>query len=320
LQRKLRQTAGVLVANASLWLAACATYVSDDVGNPLAGGSGAGAGRGGDAGATAGGSAGATNGGHAGASGSATANGGVGAPPPGGGGGGAAGGTGGASGGGAGAGGKAGAGGTGGTGGGTSGAGGKAGAGGTGGGTSGAGGKAGAGGTGGGTSGAAGTGGGGTVNLITNAGFETNTAGWSVFGGSGTIATTTDQAHTGTRSLVITGRTQTYQGPQYGILSIVTPGTSYSISLWGRLAASNPTGSLIVTVHYTCSGGTSAGDHYFRWVETTAASSSSWTHLTGVRTFPTCDGGGTVGAASLYVESPSATLSYYIDDVVLAVD
>ena len=300
MQRKLRQTACVLVANASLSLAACATYVSEDVGNPIADGTGAGGGKSGDAGAPAGGSTGVTNGGQAGGSGTST--GGVGGQPPGGGV--------------SGMGGKAGAGGT---GGGTSGAGGKAGAGGTGGGTSGAGGKAGAGGTGGGTSGAAGAGGGGPVNLITNSGFETNTTGWSVFGGSGTIATTTAQAHSGTRSLVITGRTQTYQGPQYNVLSIVTPGTSYSLSLWGRLAASSPTGSLIVTLHYTCSGGSSPADNYFRWVEATAASSSSWTHFAGVQTFPTCEGGGTVGAASLYIESPTATLSYYIDDVVLSV-
>jgi len=168
--------------------------------------------------------------------------------------------------------------------------------------------------TGGSGPGSGGTGGGG-VNLITNSGFETNTSGWSVFGGAATIARTTAQAHSGTQSLLITGRTQPYQGPQYSVLSIATPGTSYSLSLWGRLASSNATGSLTVTLHYTCSGGSSAGENYFTWVATAAASATSWTEFSGVQTFPAC-AGGTMSAASIYVESPTATLSYYVDDVV----
>src|SRR6185369_14126626 len=155
----------------------------------------------------------------------------------------------------------------------------------------------------------------GGVNLITNSGFETNTTGWSVFGGVATIASSTAQAHSGSQSLLITGRTQTYQGPQYSVLSLATPGTSYTLSLWGRLPA-NATGSLIVTLHYTCSGGSSAGDNYFTWVASSAASASSWTQFSGVQTFPACAGGGTMSAAAFYVESPTATLSYYIDDVV----
>jgi len=154
------------------------------------------------------------------------------------------------------------------------------------------------------------------VNLITNSDFEASTTGWSVFGGSAAIARTNAQAHSGTLSLVITGRTQTYQGPQYSVLSLVTPGTSYKVSLWGKLPT-NSTGSLTVTLHYTCSGGTSAADNYFPWVATTAASATAWTQFTGVQTFPACAGGGSMSAASFYVESPNATLSYYIDDVVL---
>ena len=154
------------------------------------------------------------------------------------------------------------------------------------------------------------------MNLITNSGFETNTTGWSVFGGSATIASTTAQAHSGTQSLLITGRTQPYQGPQYSVLSLVTPGTSYTLSLWGRLPSGNSTGSLTVTLHYTCSGGSSAGENYFTWVATSAASASSWTQFSGVQTFPACAGGGSMSAALFYVESPSATLSYYVDDVV----
>ena len=156
------------------------------------------------------------------------------------------------------------------------------------------------------------------MNFITNSGFETNTSGWSVFGGGATIASSTDQAKSGTHSLLITGRTQTYQGPQYSVLSVSTPGTSYRLSLWGRLSASTPTGSLIVTLRYTCTGGSSPGDSFSQWVGSTPASTSSWTELAAVKTFPSCTGGGTMTAATIYVESQTTSLSFYIDDVVLS--
>jgi len=321
-KRRLRHAAWFLVANACLLVMACATAIEPEVGDgpapggsrPIGGDGGAAAGSGG-AGAGAGRN---TNGGEAGASKGGTASGGaVGTGGSAGKGGGTSGGTSG--------GGKGGNSGSGTSGGGTSGGGkggngggGKGGGGTSGGGTSGggtSGGGTGGGGTGGGGKGGNGGGGGG-VNLITNSGFETNTTGWSVFGGSATIASTTAQAHSGTQSLLITGRTQTYQGPQYSVLSLATPGTSYTLSLWGRLPSSNSTGSLTVTLHYTCSGGSSAGENYFTWIATSAASASSWTQFSGVQTFPACAGGGTMSAASFYVESPSATLSYYIDDVV----
>jgi hypothetical protein len=296
---------------------ACATAIEPDVGSSRRGDGGA---PGGSGGAVASAGAGSnTNGGKAGASEGGTASGGAGGMGAnagtggkGGTGGGGKGGTGGSANGGNGGGGKSG------TGGSANGGGGK---GGTGGGGKGGGANAGGGGKGGSANGGGGAnggngGGGGGVNLITNYGFETNTTGWSVFGGSATIASSTAQAHSGMQSLVVTGRTQTYQGPQYSVLSLVTPGTSYTLSLWGRLPSSNPTGSLTVTLHYTCSGGSSAGENYFTWVATSPASASSWTQFSGVQTFPACAGGGSMSVASFYVESPSATLSYYIDDVV----
>lgn len=313
MQHKSR-AAWISVASASVLAAACATGIEPDLSDDIAEGSSGqgGAGKGGAVSTGGGGSAmnGGKSGAGAGGTDSGVANGGGGSNNVQDGGEGGvdgtgattSGGKGGRETGGAGAGGKGGSS----TGGGGNGGSGNAGSG------SGGGGSANGGGT-----GNVGGGGGGGTNLIGNSGFETNTTGWSVFGGSATIATTTDQAHSGTRSLAITGRSQTYQGPEYSVLSLVTPGTSYSLSLWGRLPASDPTGSLTVTLHYSCSGGSSAGENYMRWVATTAASASSWVQFSGTKAFPACAGGGSMTAASFYVESPSATLSYYIDDVVL---
>jgi Carbohydrate binding domain len=316
-QRSLRQTAWVLMASASVWSAACATEVLPDAGPASSSGSGnePEAGKSGGAQAGASGSAAGGSSAQAGTGGtdavSGSSNGGSGAEPPVGGEGGTEGPTGGTAG--TGAGGKAGSGGGGGStgGGGAGGAGGKAGAGG-----GGSGGTSGAGGSGGSSGGSGGTGGNGPVNLITNSGFEANTTGWSVFGGGAAIAATSEQAHSGTQSLIITGRTQTYQGPQYNVLSLLTPGASYDLSVWGRLAASTPTGSLVATLQYTCTGGTDAGAKYSRWAEA-VGSATAWTEITAAKTIPTCAGGGTITAAWLYVEASTATLSYYIDDVVV---
>lgn len=316
MQRKSMQAARSWIASFALGAAACASEVMPDVGGPAQGGVGAGgASEGGTSANTAGANA-AGNGGVGGTAGAmsnqaglggtgaGTGNGGSGAEPPIGGAGGAV-----TTGGVAGSGGASGAG-MGGVGGGSSGGGGKAGA-------SGAGGAAGAGGASG-AGGGGGGGGAGSVNLIQNGGFETNTNGWSIFGGgTATISTATAQSHSGARSLMITGRTQAYQGPQYSVLSVVTPGESYTLSVWGRLSSTTPTGSLTVTVHYACAGGTSDGDNYFRWVETTEGSASSWSQLVATQVFPACAGAGTMTSASIYVESPTATLAYYIDDVTL---
>lgn len=296
----------VVVASASVFAAACAVGVEPDLGEPFGGAANAsgGAGNGGVANGGGGtptggkpGAAGSTGAGAANGGGSGMAQndgeggeGGSGGEPSGGNGGAANGGKGGSGG---------------------SATGGRGGTGGGGRGGSGGGGNSG---------GNGGSGGGsGVVNLITNSGFESNTTGWSVFGGgSATIARTTDQAHSGTRSLVVTGRSQPYQGPQYSVLNAVTAGQSYHLRVWGRLAG-NGTGSLTVTLYYACSGGPNAGENYFTWIATTAASASSWVELSGTKAVPSC-GGGNMTAASFYIESPTATLSYYIDDVVLSAE
>jgi len=319
--RNLRRTAQLLVLS-GFAAAACATYVAPEAGEPVPDDSG------GEAAEPHGGGSGNSEGGSSESAGTQSTAGTDGSPDLGG-----TGGTHSTSGGvaGAGNGGKAGSGSANGGGGRGGAASGGAASGGTaGGGKGGAGGGGGAAGIGGGANGGGGgdaggsagmpnggTGGGGAVNLITNSGFETNATGWSVFGGGATIATSTAEAKSGTHSLLVTGRTQTYQGPQYNLLNVVTSGTSYSLSVWGRLADTNPTGSLIATMRYTCTGGTNAGDNFSQWVSATAASASSWTELKGVKAFPTCGGGGSLTAAWLYIESPTATLSYYIDEVVL---
>ena len=93
-------------------------------------------------------------------------------------------------------------------------------------------------------------------NLITNPGMETgNTSGWSV-NGAGTIAVSTAQKHSGTYSLLHTGRTATWNGPLQNLTSKVQSGKTYACSGWVRLD-NTASASIIMTIKKTDGGGTS---------------------------------------------------------------
>ena len=65
--------------------------------------------------------------------------------------------------------------------------------------------------------------------------MENGTTGWGVLG-SGTLSSTTSPAHGGARSLAITGRTASWNGPSQDVTSKLTNGKSYATSAVGALA------------------------------------------------------------------------------------
>jgi endo-1,4-beta-xylanase len=135
--------------------------------------------------------------------------------------------------------------------------------------------------------------------------FEDGTTqGWGPFG-SPTVANSTDVAFTGTHSLKTTGRTATYNGPSLGLTGQLTPGASYRVSVAARLAAGEAPTTLKVTVMRTLTDGSNAFDTV---VPSTAATADGWVTLAGNYSFTT-----PVNGLTLYVESASATASYYID-------
>src|SRR5579884_758999 len=58
--------------------------------------------------------------------------------------------------------------------------------------------------------------------------------GWSGRG-SATVANSTATAHTGSHSLLVTGRTANWNGPQISVDKKMYNGSNYSISLWIKL-------------------------------------------------------------------------------------
>jgi hypothetical protein len=140
-------------------------------------------------------------------------------------------------------------------------------------------------------------------NLLTNGNIESGTSGWSVFG-SGTLAANTSVVHSGADSLLLTGRTASWNGPSQDLTSKVINGKSYTTSVWMRTQSGTPTGK--VTLAVTANGTT----NYITLAQG-AVNPSGWTLLTGTTTV---SWSGTLSSARIYVETSSGTDSFYIDD------
>jgi endo-1,4-beta-xylanase len=131
--------------------------------------------------------------------------------------------------------------------------------------------------------------------------------GWIPRGGV-TLANSTVTAHSGTHSLLTTGRTAGFNGPSLNVFSTLAKGATYQVTVWGRLTAGTAATQLKITVQRTVSG-----SNNFDTVAqsgATAVTDSAWTQLTGLYAFS----GDDPSALLLYVESASATASFYIDD------
>ncbi len=141
-------------------------------------------------------------------------------------------------------------------------------------------------------------------NLLTNGNAESGTTGWSVFG-SGTLSSNTSVVHSGSRSLLLTGRTASWNGISQNLTSQLTNGKSYTTNVWVRTQTGTP--SAKVTMAVTANGSTS----YITLAGPTAVNSSGWTLLSGTTAV---SWSGALSNATWYVETTTGTDSFYIDD------
>jgi endo-1,4-beta-xylanase len=128
--------------------------------------------------------------------------------------------------------------------------------------------------------------------------------------GTAVLANVTEEAHGGTRSLRTTGRTAVWQGPALNILSKMTRGFRYRMTVWAKLAAGEPDTSLRTTVERRLSGVTS----FHTVIPNTLVTAGQWVRMSALFTMP-----GDADFLSLKVETATAaTASFYIDDVALS--
>jgi hypothetical protein len=140
-------------------------------------------------------------------------------------------------------------------------------------------------------------------NLLTNGNIESGTSGWSVFG-SGTLAANTSVVHSGNDSLLMTGRTASWNGPSQDLTSKVTNGKTYTTNVWVRTQTGTPTDK--VTLAVTANGTTS-----FITLAQGTVNSSGWTLLSGTATVSWT---GALTQARFYVETAAGTDNLFVDD------
>jgi endo-1,4-beta-xylanase len=135
---------------------------------------------------------------------------------------------------------------------------------------------------------------------------QSKTDGWHGRGAA-TVTVSDEQPHTGSFALKVTGRTAAWHGAEYDVTSLVTPGDSYDVTAWARLAEGSASTTLILTREVQgCDL-----EQFLRLDVAANVTDAEWVELTGVLTLPaSCD----PSSLLVYVESEHATASYYVDD------
>jgi len=145
----------------------------------------------------------------------------------------------------------------------------------------------------------------GIVSTFEDGGLD----GWSARIGS-TVTNSSADAHSGTHSLLTTGRVQPYDGPQLNVSNKMYNGSQYSVSVWVKLGPSATQSDTIrVSLQTTLAGAPS----YRTVIGNTTVPLGQWVLLT-VRTYSMISAYDP-GQAFLYVESNSGTQDFYIDDL-----
>ena len=148
-----------------------------------------------------------------------------------------------------------------------------------------------------------------TPVTVVSSTFEDDTLqGWTSRGGE-TTAVSSAVAHGGARSLLVSGRTQSWEGPVLALLDDVEKGVRYSLSVWVRLAGGEEPARLRMSVERHTDGVTS----YEGVVGDTLVTADGWVNLTGGYTLAS-----DADFLTTYVESSSPAASFHLDDFVLS--
>jgi endo-1,4-beta-xylanase len=140
--------------------------------------------------------------------------------------------------------------------------------------------------------------------------------GWSSRTGSSTVSNSTAEAHSGTHSLLTTGRIANYDGPQINVSDKMYVGSVYNISVWVMLAPTDGSSHVLnVSLQTTLSGNTSYPS-VTPYPGPTIPADGNWHQIsvTGYTMANSYD----PGQAYLYLQTVPASgndlVSFYIDD------
>jgi len=152
------------------------------------------------------------------------------------------------------------------------------------------------------------------TNLLTNPGAENGVSPWYTFGGGPALQASTTEAHSGSYSFLMAGRTQFYHGPAYDIKPFVTggqlvDGERYTASVWVRHGE-----ALSQNLHLNIKQKDNSGTNYIG-LEDETVPPNTWVKI--VSHF-VLDINGTLSSLELYVISNSGTTyDFFTDDFFL---
>ncbi|MCL2002865.1 MAG: endo-1,4-beta-xylanase, partial [Oscillospiraceae bacterium] len=136
-------------------------------------------------------------------------------------------------------------------------------------------------------------------------GFEIGTTmGFEGRGEVETLAVTNDEAYSGSRSLLVTGRSAPWHGPALDVTFFVRPGATYVVSVWVK--AKSPDSSLF---RLSTQVGRDEGASYFNLDRKTVSRGDGWVQLTGRHIYPESD------FVTIYVENDTPDAEFYIDEL-----
>src|SRR5215469_10169419 len=149
---------------------------------------------------------------------------------------------------------------------------------------------------------------------VVSSDFEDGTTdGWVGFAGA-SVAVSNLEANTGSNSLLVTGRTQTLQGPGIDLTSVLSASQPYLFKIAVRLSDNTPSAG--DTVRMTMKS-TIAGTTNFSTVATSATvSNTGWVVLQGTYTPPANFSPPPTGTDDLFLyveDDANATAEYYVD-------
>ncbi|MUT68568.1 endo-1,4-beta-xylanase [Paenibacillus sp. NEAU-GSW1] len=136
--------------------------------------------------------------------------------------------------------------------------------------------------------------------------FEDGTVqGWQGRGGNEVLSALGAAAHTGSYGLQVTGRTQSWNGMQLDVTSIMTEGKTYALTAWVKLPAGTAASSVSMTVQRTTDGKTD-----YEGVTSGNVTADGWAKFSGQYQLKQ-----PIQSLFVYFEASSnPTLDFYIDD------
>lgn len=139
--------------------------------------------------------------------------------------------------------------------------------------------------------------------------FEDGTAeGWAQRGGEVSLESVTDESNTGDRSLLVTGRKASHEGPSLNVLGKFEKGVTYEIKGYVKRAEASDSSQFKFSIENRPEGGTTD----WTTVEQLDVDNTEWTELTGTYTYDV-----DMEHLLLYAESSNATESFYLDNVTI---